>query len=83
MVGMMAIAKVELMARKTVASLAVQLVDLLGKTVGVLSAENREFLTVEQMVSTAAEMMEVSKAYQMVALKVESRALMLVESEAV
>ena len=40
MVGMTVIAKVELMARKTVASLAVQLVDLLGKTVGVLSAEN-------------------------------------------
>ena len=67
MVGMMVIAKVELMAQKTVASLAVQLVDLLGKTVGVLSAENREFLTVEPMVWTAVEVMEVSKAYQMVA----------------
>ena len=67
MVGMMVIAKVGLMAQKTVASLAVQLVELLGKTVGVLSAENREFLTVEQMVLTAAEVMEVSEAYQMVA----------------
>jgi hypothetical protein len=67
MVGMMAIAKVGLMAQKTVASLAVQLVDLLGKTVGVLSAQNQDYLTVEQMVWTAAEVMEVSKAYQMVA----------------
>ena len=67
MVGMMVIAKVELMAQQTVASLVVQLVDLLGKTVGVLSAENRDFLTVEQMVWTAVELMEVSKAYQMVA----------------
>ena len=67
MVGMTVIAKVELMARKTVASLAVQLVDLLGKTVGGLSAENQDYLTVEQMVWTAVEAMEVSKAYQMVA----------------
>ena len=67
MVGMTAIAKVELMARKTVASWALQLVELLGKTVGVLSAENQDYLTVEQMVWTAAEVMEVSKAYQMVA----------------
>ena len=67
MVGMMVIANVELMAQQTVASLAVQLVDLLGKAVGVLSAENQEFLTVEQMVWTAVEAMEVSKAYQMVA----------------